>query len=97
MRIFGPDRSAMMAISPANRLRRCSYVFDGPQMIGEIAVREIEPSDVHSRGNHLLENRARTGGRTDRGHDFGSVKRKGHSHCVCVAMRRARSAEAQRR
>ena len=41
---------------------------------------------------------ARTGGRTDRGHDFGSVKRKGHKSLLsAVAMRRARSAEAQRR
>ncbi|PYR32417.1 MAG: hypothetical protein DMF90_23640, partial [Acidobacteria bacterium] len=78
--------------SPANRLRRRPYVFDGPQMIGEIAVREVESSDVHSRGNHLLENRGRTGGRTDRGHDFGSVKRKGHRSLLsAVAMRRARS------
>ena len=64
--------------SPPSFLRRRSNVLNGSQMISEIAVREVEPSDVHSRTNHLLESRARTGGRTDRGHDFSFVKREGH-------------------
>jgi len=63
---------------PAHRLSRGSNLFDGPQMIGEIAVREVQASDVHSRANHLFENRARSGRRPDRGHDLGSVKRKVH-------------------
>ena len=78
MRIFGPDRSAMMAMRRPTRLRGRAQVLDDLPVAGEVAVREVQPRDVHARLDQLDHDLRRLRRGADGGDDLGLVGRQRH-------------------